>query len=212
VLINTLSKWLTVGRIKPGTHGLWTGFVYKWDYGFAQRVVWLAGVAPFIFGTQWDCVINRMMGVKIGKRVYLGEHLFDHDMLELQDDVILTGTLQAHTFEDRVLKHDRIVLSKGASVGRHSVVLYGSEVGKKTIVTPGCVVMKSELLLPSNVYSGVPTRPMWNFGAVPKSIDGWSSRVEINGKLYRRRAKKKGKRQSQAQARPVFTLDVTKND
>lgn len=67
--------------------------------------------------------------------------------------------LQAHTFEDRVLKIDRIRIRRDATVGTASLILYGADVGARSYVAPHSVVMKRERLSPDRGYAGCPTRP-----------------------------------------------------
>jgi acetyltransferase-like isoleucine patch superfamily enzyme len=67
---------------------------------------------------------------------------------------------QAHTFEDRVLKMDRIAIRKGATVGSGAVLLYGADIGAGARVAPHSVVLKHEHLQPGLRYAGFPTRPV----------------------------------------------------
>jgi acetyltransferase-like isoleucine patch superfamily enzyme len=66
---------------------------------------------------------------------------------------------QAHTFEDRVLKMDRVIIRAGATVGSNAVLLYGADIGEGARVAPHSVVMKHEHLRPGVLYAGFPTRP-----------------------------------------------------
>ena len=81
-------------------------------------------------GTDAHC----STGVRVGKRVVLGtgfaEDLPDPDMLTFKDHAIVDCLFQARTFEDRVLKMDRIVVRRGATVGTNSVLLYGADIGE----------------------------------------------------------------------------------
>ena len=81
----------------------------------------------------------------------------DPDMLWLEDDTTVDAMFQAHSFEDRVLKIDRVRVRSGATVGRGAVLLYGADIGARARVAPHSVVMKHERLLPDRVYEGVPT-------------------------------------------------------
>ena len=65
---------------------------------------------------------------------------------------------QAHTFEDRVLKTDKVFIGKGATVSGATVPLYGAVIGDHTYVGPHSVIMKQEHLLPGLRFQGVPTR------------------------------------------------------
>lgn len=103
----------------------------------------------------------RAMGVKIGRRVVLGSgfsQLVDPDMLEFEDGATVSCQFQAHTFEDRVLKIDRVRIRRRATVGSGAVLLYGADIGAGAHVAAHSVVMKRESLLPGHSYAGCPTR------------------------------------------------------
>ena len=95
------------------------------------------------------------MGARIGRGVVLGEgfaQVVDPDMLVIGDGATVDCQLQAHTFEDRVLKIDHVRIRRGATVGHGTVVLYGADIGEDTHVAPHSVVMKRETLLPARHY------------------------------------------------------------
>ena len=104
----------------------------------------------------------RWMGARIGRRVVLcgAAQVVDPDMLCFEDDATVTCEFQAHTFEDRVLKIDRVTIRRRATVGSAAVLLYGADIGEGTHVAPHSVVMKRESLLAGRSYAGVPTRPV----------------------------------------------------
>ena len=155
-------KWFLLGRVKPGVHPLWSCWCSRWDFLY---VVWGVYGRGFLGALEGSLLLSwylRAMGVGIGKRVALGpgfSHVVDPDMLHFEDGVTVSAMFQAHTFEDRVLKIDHIVIRKEASVGTASVLLYGADIGERTWVAPHSVVMKRERLLADHDYDGCPTRP-----------------------------------------------------
>jgi acetyltransferase-like isoleucine patch superfamily enzyme len=101
----------------------------------------------------------RAMGVTLGKGVVLGPgmaQVVDPDMLVIEDGATVCSMFQAHTFEDRVLKIDRIRVGRQAALGSATVPLYGADIGEGAWVEPGSVVMKHEHLLPGVRYAGAP--------------------------------------------------------
>lgn len=162
VLVLTL-KWSLLGRVRPGEHPLWSCWCSRWDWlymawGFVARP-WLSALE----GTLLIAWYLRAMGARIGRRAVLGSgfaQVVDPDMLELEDDATVGGLFQAHTFEERVLKIDRVAIRAGATVGASAVLFYGSEVGAGARVEPHGVVMKSERLAPGRRYAGAPTRAL----------------------------------------------------
>ncbi len=81
-------------------------------------------------------------------------------MIALGDGATVSADFQAHTFEDRVLKIDRLRVGSGATVGAHAVVFYGAGVGDRACVAPHAVVMKGEVLAADGRYAGCPTAPV----------------------------------------------------
>lgn len=155
-------KWLLLGRVRPGSHPLWSCWCSRWDfhYVFWDRTV--SSVLRALEGTLWLAFFLRALGVRIGRRVALGDgfaQVVDPDMLSFDDDATVSGVFQAHTFEDRVLTIDRVRIGKGATLGNNTVVLYATEIGDRARVAPHGVVMKGERLPPDRAYLGVPTRP-----------------------------------------------------
>jgi non-ribosomal peptide synthetase-like protein len=155
-------KWILVGRVRPGTHPLWSCWCSRWDFLYVAWGMWAAVPLSFVEGTLLLVGYLRAMGCRIGKRALLGPgfaHVVDPDMLRFGDDVTVQALFQAHTFEDRVLKVDHVDIGDGATVGANAVLLYGAEVGAGAVVEPHSVVMKRERLLPAIRYEGVPTQP-----------------------------------------------------
>ena len=120
-----------------------------------------AGPLSILEGTLWLNGFMRGMGSKIGRHVALGNgfaHTIDHDMLTFEDGATVTCHFQAHTFEDRVLKIDYVMIRKEATAGNGAVLLYGADIGERTWVLPHSVVMKHERLLSDCEYTGAPTQ------------------------------------------------------
>ena len=163
VVMILLIKWLLLGRVRPGVHPLWSSWASRWDFVCLAWSLYAAEAVSTLNGTLYLNALIRLMGVKVGRGVILGhgvmQDLPDPDMLVFEDEATIDCLFQAHTFEDRMLKLDRIIIRKQASVGRHAVLLYGAEIGAGTRVAPNSVVMKHERLLPHHNYAGFPTRP-----------------------------------------------------
>ncbi len=156
-------KWVLLGRVRPATHALWSCWCSRWDFNYiAWHYLALAPVQA-LEGTIWLNWYLRALGVKVGRNVVLGDvfaFVVDPDMLEVQDGATVSCLFQAHTFEDRVLKIDRVVIGKNASVGTGVVLLYGCHIGEAARVVGHSVVMKRERLQPGQTYAGCPTRPV----------------------------------------------------
>jgi non-ribosomal peptide synthetase-like protein len=156
-------KWLLLGRVKPGVHPLWSCWCSRWDFLYVVWAMFARAPLNALDGTLLLNAYLRAAGMSIGKRVLLGPgsaQVVDPDMLSFGDDATVSALFQAHTFEDRVLKIDRVEIRAGATVGPGTVLLYGADIGEGTHVAPHSVVMKRENLLPGRRYEGCPTRPV----------------------------------------------------
>jgi len=161
ILLVLILKWGLLGRVKPGQHPLWSCWCSRWDFLYVAWAIYSRGTLAALEGTLLLSWYLRAMGVKLGRRVVLGggfSQVVDPDMLTIEDDATVSSTLQSHTFEDRVLKIDRVVIRRGATLGANTVPLYGADIGAGTHVAPHSVVMKHEHLLPNLRYEGAPTR------------------------------------------------------
>jgi non-ribosomal peptide synthetase-like protein len=160
-------KWLLLGRVRPGEHPLWSCWCSRWDFHYVAWAFWARGVLSNLEGTLFLAWYLRAMGARIGRRVVLSggfAHVVDPDMLEFEDGVTVHALFQAHSFEDRVLKIDRVTLRAHADVGSGAVLFYGAEIGAGAHVAPHSVVMKHERLLPHRSYAGCPIRMVRDTG------------------------------------------------
>ncbi len=158
------TKWLLLGRVSPGTHGFWSTWCCRWDFVYVAWGMIARGALSPLGGTLLLPWYLRAMGVRVGRRVVLGgefAQVVDPDMLEFSDHSTIDRPLfQAHSFEDRVLKIDRVKVDAGATVRRATVLFYGSHMQPGSHATPHSVVMKNETLSRGVRYGGVPTRPL----------------------------------------------------
>lgn len=161
-------KWLLLGRVRPGQHGLWSCWASRWDFHYVVWQRYGRALLQPLEGTLLLPWFLRAMGMRIGRLCVLGDgfaQVVDPDMLTLEDGATVHALFQAHSFEDRVLKIDHVRIGRGSSVGCGTVVLYGADVGDGAHVLSHSVVMKGEVLLPGRRYAGAPAEPLG--GAMP---------------------------------------------
>jgi non-ribosomal peptide synthetase-like protein len=121
--------------------------------------VWAGGILAALEGALLLNAFLRLTGVRVGRRVVLGRgfsQVVDPDMLAIEDDATVTGHIQAHSFEDRVLKTDRVSVGAGATVGFGAVLFYGATVGEGATVAPESVLMKYDAVGPHGRVVGCP--------------------------------------------------------
>ncbi len=154
-------KWALLGRVRPGRHAFWSCWCGRWDYVYMAWDHWARQSLARLDGTLLLSAFLRLTGMRIGRGVVLGggfAQVVDPDMLCFEDGATVACQFQAHTFEDRILKIDRLWIRRGATVGPDTVVFYGADVGPGAVVAPGGVVMKRDVLPGGRVYAGCPTR------------------------------------------------------
>ena len=154
-------KWLLLGRVRPGEHPLWSCWCSRWDFLYVAWGFYARTFLSALEGTLLLSVYLRAMGARIGSGVVLGggfAQVVDPDMLRVEDEATVDCHLQAHTFEDRVLKVDYVTIGRRARLGRSAVLMAGAEIGAGTRVAPHSVVMKKERLLAGRSYAGCPSR------------------------------------------------------
>lgn len=162
-LVVLVLKWLLLGRVRPGQHGLWSCWASRWDFHYVVWQRYGRALLQPLEGTLLLPWFLRAMGMRIGRRCVLGDgfaQVVDPDMLTIEDGATVHALFQAHSFEDRVLKIDRVRIGRDASVGCGTVVLYGADIGDGAHVMPHGVVMKGEVLLPGQHYAGSPAAPL----------------------------------------------------
>ncbi|MEV6238315.1 amino acid adenylation domain-containing protein [Lentzea sp. NPDC051838] len=160
-LIVLAMKWALLGKVRPGIHPLWSCWCSRWDFLYVAWGVIASGVLSALEGTLLLAVYLRRTGMKIGRNVLLGDgfaQVVDPDMLQFDDGATVNAMFQAHTFEDRVLKIDRVVVGAQSTLAHGTVPLYGAVVGEGAYAAAHSVVMKHEHLLPHTRYEGAPTR------------------------------------------------------
>jgi non-ribosomal peptide synthetase-like protein len=155
-------KWLLLGRVVPARHPFWSCWCARWDFLYAAWQTWARGVLTALEGSLYLNPVLRLFGARIGRRVVLSGgfgQVVDPDMLCFEDDATVVCQFQAHTFEDRVLKIDRLRIGRGATVGSQTVVFYGVDVGDRAYVAPHGVIVKRDRLPGAGRYVGNPTHP-----------------------------------------------------
>ncbi|MEM7163811.1 MAG: amino acid adenylation domain-containing protein [Planctomycetota bacterium] len=154
-------KWLLLGRVQPGQHALWSCWCSRWDFLYVAWGAWARPLLANLEGTLLLPWYLRAMGCRIGRRTLLGggfAQVVDPDMIDIADGATFHGMFQAHSFEDRVLKTDRVTIGAGATVSAGAVLLYGAHIGQGAQLGPHSVVMKHEHLLPTRHHEGCPTQ------------------------------------------------------
>ncbi|MEU6225464.1 Pls/PosA family non-ribosomal peptide synthetase [Streptomyces sp. NPDC047042] len=98
-------------------------------------------------GTPFKSLLWRLMGVRIGRRVFDdGVAITERTLTTIGDDCTLGAhsKIQAHSQEDGTYKSDHIVLGRGVTLGVGALVHYGVSMGDGSQLAPDSFLMKGE--------------------------------------------------------------------
>lgn len=162
-LVTVLAKWALVGRVKPGTHPLWSAFV--WCNELADTFVEVVAAPWFARPATATPLLNawfRLMGARIGRGVWCETYwLPETDLVVLGDGATVNqgSVVQTHLFHDRRFAQDVVSLETGATLGPNSVILPAATLGRHATVGPVSLVMRGESVPDKTVWIGNPIGP-----------------------------------------------------
>ncbi|WP_309069920.1 Pls/PosA family non-ribosomal peptide synthetase [Arthrobacter sp.] len=130
-------------------------------YFWRHERLWKLLATPPFNGTPFKALIWRMLGVKVGKRLYdAGVNIPEKTLVTIGDDCAFNeGTaIQGHSLEDGTFKSDHIVLGDRCSLSVESFVNYGVTMGNGVVLEADSLLMKGEDVPDNSVYAGNPAR------------------------------------------------------
>jgi non-ribosomal peptide synthetase-like protein len=161
-LFTALVKWVLVGRYHSGEKPLWCTFVWRNELINALHEhladAWLLGM---LTRTPFVCWYFRLLGAKIGRRVYMDTTDFsEFDLATIGDEAMLNAdcTIQTHLFEDRVMKMGTIEIAPRCKVGSGTLVLYDTKMETGASLGELSLLMKGETLPANSRWTGIPAR------------------------------------------------------
>jgi non-ribosomal peptide synthetase-like protein len=114
-------------------------------------------------GTPFKNVLWRLMGVRLGKRVFDdGAHISEPELTTVGDECVLNyrSKIQCHTLEDATFKCDRTAIGPGCTLGVGAFVLYGVTMSEGAVLAADSFLMKGEYVPPRARWGGNPAREM----------------------------------------------------
>ncbi|MGD1086303.1 MAG: Pls/PosA family non-ribosomal peptide synthetase [Verrucomicrobiota bacterium] len=161
-LAGIVAKWLLVWRYRPGEKPLWSTGVWRNELISALHEH-LA--EPFLVdaltGTPFVCWYFRLLGAKIGRRVYMETtDMSEFDLVDIGDEAMLNAdcTIQTHLFEDRVMKMGTIQIGPRCNVGSGTLVLYDTVMEEGAALGDLSLLMKGESLPAWSRWQGAPAQ------------------------------------------------------
>jgi non-ribosomal peptide synthetase-like protein len=116
-------------------------------------------------GTPFKSVLWRLMGVRIGRRVFDdGCYMTERTLSAVGDDCTLNvgSKIQCHSQEDGTFKSDRTTLGANCTLGIGAHVHYGVTMGDGVVLAPDSFLMKGEEVPPNAEWGGNPAAPTSN--------------------------------------------------
>ncbi|HSL07621.1 MAG TPA: Pls/PosA family non-ribosomal peptide synthetase [Pseudonocardiaceae bacterium] len=116
-------------------------------------------------GTPFKNMIWRLLGVRIGRRVFDdGCWLTERSLVSIGDDCTLNAgsTIQSHSLEDGTFKSDHITIGAGCTVGTNAFIHYGVMMGDGAVLEADSFLMKGEEIAPHARWQGNPAQEIRN--------------------------------------------------
>src|SRR5262249_42705630 len=139
--------------------------IYHSDFWLAERL-WKVNPIHYLHafdGTPFKNALWRLMGVRIGRRVFDdGAHISDPSLTAIGDECALNyrSKIQCHSMEDGTFKCDRTTIGARCTLGVGAFVLYGVTMGDGSVLAADSFLMKGEDVPRGARWGGNPAREM----------------------------------------------------
>jgi len=147
---------------------------FWWHERFWKMSV--GGYLGLFDGTPMKIVVWRLLGVRMGRRVFDdGCAIPEKTLVHIGDDVALNAasTVQAHSLEDGAFKSDHIVVGHGVTIGPRAFVHYGVTLHEGAVLDADSFLMKGQEVPAYTRWRGNPaaeTREPLTAAPVPASV------------------------------------------
>ena len=137
--------------------------IYHRDFWLAERL-WKLYPIHYLHafdGTPFKNVLWRLVGVRVGRRVFDdGAHISDPSLTAIGDESVLNyrSKIQCHSQEDGTFKCDRTTIGAGCTLGVGAFVHYGVTMGDGSVLATDSFLMKGEDVPPRAQWGGNPAR------------------------------------------------------
>jgi non-ribosomal peptide synthetase-like protein len=159
----SVAYFVLVDRAVTGFRALQPRFCSIYDRCFWQHErFWKVPAMMYVQafnGTPFKNTIWRLLGVRIGRRVFDdGCWLTERGLVSIGDGCTLNAgsTIQSHSLEDGTFKSDHITIGVGCTVGTNAFIHYGVTMGDGAVLEPDSFLMKGEEIAPHARWQGNP--------------------------------------------------------
>jgi len=139
--------------------------IYHPDFWCAERI-WKVHPIHYLHtfdGTPFKNLLWRLMGVRVGRRVFDdGAHISEPTLTAIGDESVLNyrSKIQCHSQEDGTFKCDRTTVGAGCTIGVGAFILYGVTMGDGSVLAADSFLMKGEYVPARARWGGNPAREM----------------------------------------------------
>jgi non-ribosomal peptide synthetase-like protein len=162
-LLFTIVFFVLVDRAVTGFRALRPKFcsIYQPAFWRHERFWKIPSVVyiPMFNGTPFKSVIWRLLGVRIGRRVFDdGGSIIERSLVSVGSYCTLAAgsVIQCHSLEDGTFKSDYTVIEAGCSIGSTAFVHYGVTMGEGSALDANSFLMKGEHVPPGARWGGNP--------------------------------------------------------
>ena len=154
--------------------------IYQPEFWRHERY-WKVTAASYIqmfSGTPAKTVISRMLGVRIGRRVFDdGCRIAERSLVRIGDACTLNAdsTLHSHSMEDGVFKADYVSIGTDVTIGTAAFVHYGVSMGDRSELDADSFLMKGEYVPPGARWRGNPAVQAQSVGCRELALRGCPS-------------------------------------
>ena len=139
--------------------------IYHRDFWSVERL-WKLHPIHYLHafdGTPFKNVLWRLMGVRVGRRVFDdGTHISEPTLTAIGDEAVLNyrSKIQCHSQEDGTFKCDRTTIGTGCTIGVGALVHYGVTMGDGSVLAADSFLMKGEDVPRGARWGGNPAMEM----------------------------------------------------
>ena len=148
--------------------------IYDIQFWREERFYKLEAQMPPLFdGTPFKSVIWRLLGVRVGRRLFDdGANMAEKNLVSLGDHVTLNSGvwLQCHSQEDYAFKSDHITIGNGCTIGVGAMTLYGITMNDGSVLGPDSFLMKGEEIPAGVRWGGNPAQELSELPVAPAPL------------------------------------------
>jgi len=152
-------------RLQEGNHKIFSFESFKWAFANSLYLMINFTFIDFILLTPFANLLQRFLGVRLGKNVQINsKFVFDATLLEIGDNTVIGGDaiIIGHVVERGILKLKKVKIGKNVTIGSHATIMPGCEIGDNSIIGAGAVLLKNTKVEPHSVWYGVPAENIRN--------------------------------------------------